>query len=626
MKPAALFLLTSTFLLTLYHFSLTRGGRFDELLRPSHPNAVCLNKSQLDFGSSGCEHYLDTDMIYHVPGVRIPDLTGDGFELWRTLITGNTMTSFANQACRVASSRYLCPVFFRPCVKVLSPFADPNNFTREQVAVVGTYPCRYLCQEHIEPCRGSVHEEFLDCEVPDPHFFDRPAFDIFPKGPNVTVQAVAPNNDTWTVQFQCYDACRDVAYFGSFDCPQGMHRTGSDKCSFDCPEPLLDKSQFNSLVHMMCAVSWISMVLMAFLLISYLLDPTKRWYPNHLPMFFFASVMCFSFAFCFVTILGKEPEELLCKSTKEPNYFGDGACTVQGILIMYFFMAAVLWWLVICFNIFLMMIFAAKGTELKKGRQTLLLQVAYHSFAWLLPLLPVIIGLAAKRIGSNGSDLWCTIHSSDVDNALTFIIRNGGRIETEGETANVWRFALFWMPLVLCLLVGITFILVVIVFQLKQELGVRGFLTFVKAQWRIFAFLGLYIWVCVFLFAFLLDFTGKRNAQYEEYEEYIECLLQKTSPSEYYMQEHSTSKELSSRRCELDSMISYPLWVLAAFNFAGQGLFVFLIFGSSPSVYLVWWRLFNHARNARWWPFRRLTDKTGPDPPVPTTVGTTSGR
>ncbi|KAL6058020.1 hypothetical protein QOT17_015121 [Balamuthia mandrillaris] len=571
-------------------------GKWDEVLSPSHPNATCVHKSELNFGASGCEYYLDYDMIYYVPGVTVPDVPGDAFEAWREIVVGYSLPFIANHDCRIHSSRYMCPVYFRECHEVLSPDADPDNYTPDQVAVVGTYPCRELCWEYTDHCNSSIpaeyREVYYNCDVPNPNYFDFTTWDIFPEGPNVTVEITAPNGDTWDYTFQCYDASRNVSYIGPWNCPRGMHRTGPNTCSFDCPEPLLDEGEFDTITDMMSGISWISLVMMAFLVITYLVDPTKRKFPNHLPMFFFIAIMCFSFAFCLASTLSDGTEEMLCESTNEPNYFGDGACTVQGLLIVYFFMAAVLWWLVICFNIFLMMIFGIKGFDWKTGLTRKVLMVGYHSFAWLLPLLPVIIGLAAERLGANGSDLWCTIHSSDADNALTFIIGEGDGIETEGETANVWNFVLFWMPIVLCIFLGVLLILVVIIFQLRQESGIAGFWTFLKGQWRIFAFLALYIWVCIFLFAFQLDFLNRRNDQYDEYESYIECLFQQTAVAEYYDKINQPLPPHADFGCENESKINYPLWVLAAFNFAGQGIFVFFIFGTSRSIYRAWWRLF----------------------------------
>ncbi|KAL6051926.1 hypothetical protein QOT17_018905 [Balamuthia mandrillaris] len=574
-----------------------KEGRFDAFLSPSHPDAKCVHKSEVNFGDTGCEHFLTYDMIYTVPGVELPNQTEEGIELWREVLRSSTLTAIANQACRIRSARYMCPTYFRECREVVSPYADPTHYSMDQVAVVGNYACRYLCREVEEPCQSSVPDHFKDvffnCDVPNPHYFGETIYNIFPEAPGMTVQLTAPNNDTWAYEFQCYDASRDISYVTPFNCPQGMHRNEDDSCSFDCPEPLLSNNEFDTITTMMSVVAWISLVLMAFLIATYLSDPTKRKFPTHLPMFFFVAVMCFSFAFCLPSTLPDGTEEILCESSNKPNYFGDGACTVQGILIVYFFIAAVLWWFVICFNIFLMMIIAAKGIDIQKGNQELFLQLGYHCFAWILPLLPVIIGLAAQQLGANGSDLWCTIHSTDADNELKFVIGEGDGIEAEGETANVWNFVLFWMPIVLCIVTGVSLITVVIIFQLRQEAGVKGCWTYVKGQWRIFAFLALYVWVCVFLFTFQLDFMGKRHDQYDEYEEHIQCLFQKTA-SEYYFKEieQVPVPEDKVYICEVDAKINYPLWVLAAFNFAGQGIFVFLIFGASRRIYVVWLRFF----------------------------------
>ncbi|KAL6058028.1 Frizzled-10 [Balamuthia mandrillaris] len=567
---------------------------YDAFITASHPNATCVHKNDTDFGDTACGEFLTYDWIYTVPG----RYKGKTQEEWRFFVKA-TLVSIANQNCRVFSARFTCPIFYRRCQEVVSPnAADPENPTPDEIAVVGSYPCSDMCYAHFEPCESSVpppdRDEFFACNPPNPFFFNSTDVVVFPDGPEVLLNVESPNGDTWVFEDTCYGDSRDISYIPPYNCPDNMHRTGGGTCAFNCPEPLLDNDEFDTITDMMSGISWISLVLMAFLVITYMLDPSKRKFPNHLPMFFFISVMCFSFAFCLASVLPDGTHDMLCENEEDPNYFGDGACTVQGILVVYFFIAAVFWWLVICVNIFLMLIFAARSIDYKRTTNRNILMASYHIFAWVIPLIPLIISLAAHRLGANGSDLWCTIHSSDEDNALKFVIGKGDGVETEGETANVWNFVLFWMPVIACVAIGVILILVVIIFQLRQETGIKGFWTFIKGQWRIFAFLALYIWVCVFLFAFQLDFLNRRNDQYEEYEEYIQCLFRKTATENFWVRlmGFSAVPAANAVYCDLSSEINYPLWVLAAFNFAGQGIFVFLIFGTSRRIYLVWWKLF----------------------------------
>eukprot|EP00005_Dracoamoeba_jomungandri_P004198 CAMPEP_0174258734 /NCGR_PEP_ID=MMETSP0439-20130205/7682_1 /TAXON_ID=0 /ORGANISM="Stereomyxa ramosa, Strain Chinc5" /LENGTH=55 /DNA_ID=CAMNT_0015342355 /DNA_START=1 /DNA_END=164 /DNA_ORIENTATION=+ len=51
-----------------------------------------------------------------------------------------------------------------------------------------------------------------------------------------------------------------------------------------------------------------------------------------------------SFALTFGSFVGYK--EMFCKNDREPNDFGGAACTVQGILWVYFTLAGVMWWLV----------------------------------------------------------------------------------------------------------------------------------------------------------------------------------------------------------------------------------------------------------------------------------------
>ena len=158
-------------------------------------------------------------------------------------------------------------------------------------------------------------------------------------------------------------------------------------------------------------LGWLSFVLTAVLIATYLLDPQRRSYPAVLPLFFIFCTNATSFAFCLGSMVGHE--EVWCNDGY-PNSFGAGACTVQGIahnttqhtsplhqqgiIWVYFTLAAVLWWLVIVLNLMVLVVTPKIGEWMTRWHYI------YH-FVWLLPLISLIIALSAEKLGYGG-DVW----------------------------------------------------------------------------------------------------------------------------------------------------------------------------------------------------------------------------
>ncbi|KAL6077138.1 hypothetical protein QOT17_002444 [Balamuthia mandrillaris] len=505
---------------------LKRQGTSSDLpadfMSPTVEGAYCVHKDQLNM-SYPCYDFLNYTYVYV-----------DKYQPIRDAYAAGVLGSVPNAECRLRSSRYVCPTYYRECMTLTAPDDGTNTTSGSNQVAVGGYVCRKLCRARVDACISAVPPErratFLNCDIVNPELFGPSPYNIFPEH-NETYTVTAPNGQNITYVDQCYDDSERVEYTTQVNCPAGTFNLEPGVCAFQCPEPLIEDDEFDAITIMMSVMGWLSFVLMAFLVVTYLVDPDKRKFPNHLPLFFFIAILGFSFAFCLASAVGHK--DMICDNEEEANYFGAGACTVQGMLVVYFFFAAVLWWLVICFNIFLMLMLAANQVDYRKRGLRNSLIIGYHCFAWLLPLLPLIISLSAERLGANGSDLWCTIHSSSSDNRLVLEIGGGyAGVTTAGESTNAWNFGLFWSPIILCVLIGISFIFVVILFQLRQESGWKGFVKFISGQWRIFAFLALYIWVCVFLFAFQLDFEVKRNDQYDDYATYTACLFQRNAAME----------------------------------------------------------------------------------------------
>lgn len=160
---------------------------------------------------------------------------------------------------------------------------------------------------------------------------------------------------------------------------------------------------------------------------------------------------------------------------------------------MYFTLASVGWWLVIAFNLFLVVVVGIpmrpiawkawiKSLNTWKGWVRLeLLYIGYHVFCWIPPIVTLIIAVSNERLGYGGKDLWyehlfllvlategincrCTIHSGD---AIIFTRQTDGTVTyTGGDPANIWNLMMLSVPILLAVFLGVVMLIIVIIFGL----------------------------------------------------------------------------------------------------------------------------------------------------------------
>ncbi|KAL6057870.1 Frizzled-9 [Balamuthia mandrillaris] len=526
--------------------------------------------------------------------------------------------------CQRAMAQWLCLNYWRRCVKIT---ASPNNEDQqdsppseaivEDYALVGAYSCRNVCEKAREQCHEhsatkwpALEKDYLDCDDVHSGLFGTPTVKLFPRpSENYKYPLQTKNGVKFNATIPCSVAPQPhflPTYEGPLVCPPSLNYE-LDGCVFGCPEPLLTSEQWDGLTALVSVTAWLSFFLMGFLCLSYLVDPRKRRFPANLPLFFFLCIMFFSFGLCISSMVGYK--EVLCETDGEAAYWGNETCTLQGILIVYFMFAAMSWWLLIAFNLLAHLMSAHTQYELGIKKRKTVLMLAYHCFAWLFPLLPLTIALSAGRIGSNGATLWCGIHSATYETQIRFFTTPTGVQHNSGGEKRYWTFFLFLTPLSLMVILGMSMIGVVIGYQLKrQRKTFRAIWNYCRKEWRIVAFLGLYVWVCLFLAIFEISFLKERTQRNDNYQAYIDCLLvqQQTqligndvTPIVTPLGPMNSSEGMSSPSslihddgpCVLDRVTNFPLWVIASFNFVGHGLFVFLIFGTTKRIYQVWWRL-----------------------------------
>ncbi|KAL6050707.1 Frizzled [Balamuthia mandrillaris] len=588
--------------LLLFELGLA-AAQVQYISEPQGPGARCVHVDNVTAELGVCKNYITYEYIYS------DDHMSSRFDVLKLFVQTQGVVA---EPCLSTSFRKICAGLFRECLAFPSSPAD-------QVAVVGRYPCRSLCKDSEVACIevlsklligvGLTAETVLDCDVPWSVMWGTPSHDIFPEG-NYTVE-VSPNvlesHDLVNVTIPCYDGNRNLTVEPQVECPDGLHPTGEPgACAFDCPQPVITDNEYQAVEIMMSVMAWISLAATALVIGSYILVAGKRKFPANLPLFFVVAVGGRTLAFCVGSMVGHE--EVWCDGDKHFNSFGDAACTIQGILFVYFTWAGALWWLTITLNLFFTIVLSWKlnrycilpllsprlatanveedgRAKRRKSGGVSLVEVVFQALCWGLPCIPLIIALSGQQLGYAGASFWCTIHSGDGE--VIFQGSSEGTTHSGSEEHNLWNLMLLTVPILVLVFIGVVLLIVTAIVGYKKS---REGWQFLLRQWRLFAFLLLYVWIYTFVFSFQIHFNYVQEAQYKAYNDYIDCLYT------HSVRDFVSSLAEGIEECSLRQEVNFGLWFVVTFNEVSQGLFVFLIFGTSAGVFQAWRSALWHCR------------------------------
>jgi len=460
---------------------------------------------------------------------------------------------------------------WRPC---------EDSYVVQTLPVLARSACFDVCSSWSIPCQeiavtngGELYRPLFDCEDPHPSAWGHSNYELFPTPNSSTIYNLTLTDPDFAVEASVELGC--VGLDGqipadahiTIECAGSLKKDGK-YCGMGCPLALISDPDYAKLKITISVCSWISFFCCLVLGVLWM-SPFKRKYPNNLPLFFIICVGISSFALTFGSFLGYE--KILCHDDVEPNDFGDAACTIQGILWVYFTLSGVMWWLVLAFNMVITLVSSAKAFMLKYG-------VYIYQVVWLVPLVPLIIGLANERIGYGG-DLWCTVHLTDT--TVNFELQADGVHAVVDKNVFYWKVGLVMVPIILCIALGMALTVVLVIFLIvRKELTLK----YLFDQWRLAFFVFFYVWLYIFLFIFWGVLRSNIDAQTEAYEDYLKCNF--LSGTVYF-------EELFNGKCEVSEEVSFPLWFIACFILSTQGILIFLIFGTSPGLWKGWGKVFS---------------------------------
>jgi len=445
---------------------------------------------------------------------------------------------------------------------------------------------------------------FLSCNpINNLVFYGTPKVDIFPPGnytlildgQNITGNPLASTNFT-AGPFQCYDKNKDIVgtQQPAIQCTGGLVGDSSGTyCRFACPQPLMSDDEYDAIEILISVLSWCS-VFACFLTITLLLlFGRKRIQGPSLALIFCVGME--SSAGCIGTIIGHE--NVWCSGDDTANTFGDPWCTIQGIVNVFFELAGISLWFIIILDIFLSLVLGPffKGKSYNQalnlnkeievfGKSITLtfnpIISAYVFFPMTLPLIPVIISLAANQLGYDGSNLWCTIHSgSDV---TIYRNSNGVAVYIEGE-GNPWNMSLMTGPSVLVVVFGVILLLCIFIYVFVRTKGFKhrfvAVFRLLWEQWRLLLFVFIFALYYLIYLAFRIDFEVVKASKYNDFGDYVGC-----TNNNYYQCITVTNSPSCSATCDIPSYVNYPLWVVVVLGKWGKGMAMLPIFGVSMAM------------------------------------------
>ncbi|EFA83789.1 Arf GTPase activating protein [Heterostelium album PN500] len=330
----------------------------------------------------------------------------------------------------------ICAMYLRECEYV--------TLSTNQKIAVPVRPCKHSCTEMFNFCQITPNP-LLNCDLQE----NPPVGKIFVEqyssynlssvdksaSSNFTVQcedvsqAVAFLNLTNSNQTENFSNCLAplVPYNTSdraFAEANGVQYTSNVSiCAVTCPAPIFTRETWKRIYAMNDTLTYLSFASSIFLVITYgFLNPKKSRYDR--------INLCFIAAVCMICVSGlivsfNGTEKTLCPTSYRFSVFTDAPCTASAFILHIFAIYAVLYWAIMAFEIWW-------GIKKVGGfRKDLFWYYAAGTsvIAWIFPL----IAIGKKQYHSGLANVFCWIDSGK------------------------YQVALFWVPLGVILLVGATF-------------------------------------------------------------------------------------------------------------------------------------------------------------------------
>jgi len=352
--------------------------------------------------------------------------------------------------CYRAFRRQLCTNIFQPCDDTLLTGLSPM-----MKAPFPSFPCRNDCEDYVSKCRfptsvlSQLPVELSYFLAPNCSSVGHKFPTSSPCGrPSTTQQPVAdfPITSTTfpsaslpvTIQTQCNAINENITNAMMFVpfCPEPLvvpddpadviDGTG---CALPCPLILYTREEWETTDTMTTVFMVFSVVFNGFLFVTWILFDSKR--KQTYVVMFAANVFFMTLALIIGAIITNgHPGQINCANNAHflTQDDADHYCPWQAVFVHLFALSGGIWWSVIAFDIFLLLFLGVRLSPKDTRRKKMIYFLVAEGF----PLLTVCIGAGLKGFGQNGSLGWCFLTG----------------------TNNAAEWTLFWVPIIICTVVG----------------------------------------------------------------------------------------------------------------------------------------------------------------------------
>jgi len=338
-------------------------------------------------------------------------------------------------------------------------------------------------------------------------------------------------------------------------------------CAFTCPLPALSDDEYYSAKVMQGVIGWFSWVGTVFLVFNYVLIPSLRRFPKNMILMTAIAANIAAGAIILPTYAGYDniwcggetiyfhphydipPAPPNSTSTQSQDFVisfrynellsGSSACTFQGAMLQFGYLAATFWWGLIALNIFMEVCFM-NLLKLDSAWGKWARIIFYHVVGWGVPFVLMVIPASADRIKFAPGGTYCFVSAED---------------------NQAYQLTFWFLPVGITLLLGFTFFTVAII-RITVMMFVLRKLDQMWRYIRLLVFIFLYLFLFCFIFSYHIQLEVDRTTITDGYADYFHCLISPNPDS-----------------CHLSADVSnYSLVMLKGFAISVLGFLLFLVF------------------------------------------------
>ncbi|GAM22050.1 hypothetical protein SAMD00019534_052250 [Acytostelium subglobosum LB1] len=395
------------------------------------------------------------------------------------------------------TNMFVCNTAFKPCINVTLP--DSTTIAMRQGE------CQADCMTIFNKCK--LPASLLNCSDTYQNtniMLYPPAsnnYDLSPYGGPSAYTVDCLRNDFATngsIIIKCPAPLLPRASYGEqqlIDEANGYTFASPLPCVFPCPAPIFKDSEWSMLRKMVEVVSIISFICTSLVIFTYLVINPKRDRHSISLTFMAFGIWCIGIT---DMILADRGTSVYCPEPDRMGVQSDAYCGVSGALYQFGAVTGAIWWATMGFDLWLVIRRVKKQISFEKYYMVILSVVSI--FFTILPA-------GMKKYSASFGRIGCWI---------------GDDIVLDG---------VFWAPFTLCILVGATFISLILreVYRIvkRAENGKKKSTRLLRFNLKPFLIIVILLVEFIYLFAYNLYYQINKNNIKQDLSDWVHCLMER---------------------------------------------------------------------------------------------------